>query len=187
MEESAGTWVYTEASYEEVVLADMNPAPYNPRYDLQPGDLAYERLKKSIIKSGLIQPIVWNRQTGNIISGHQRYKILVAMGAEKVICAVVEKTPEKEMAANLAMNKAAGRFENVLLKKMFEKLDRDTTDYEAMGFDEDEVDHLLTGLDELADFDGIFDPTLEPEPKPAMVRCPHCGQKFEERDNRVQQ
>ncbi len=177
-------FVFHEAKYMEVALADMKPAEYNPRIDLQPGDIAYERLKKSVIRYGLLQPIVWNQRTGNIVGGHQRYKILTEMGAEKVICAVVDKSLEDEMAANAAMNKASGRWENSLLKEMFESMDRAVIDYEAIGFQPEEIDHLFTEIDQLDD-DEIFDSDMEPDKKEPMVKCPHCGKKFVERDNRA--
>jgi hypothetical protein len=34
-------------------------------------------------------PIVWNEVTGNIVGGHQRYKVLVNEGATEVDCVVV--------------------------------------------------------------------------------------------------
>lgn len=175
---------FHEAEYKVVPLANMTPAEYNPRLDLKPGDIAYDRLKKSVIRYGLLQPIVWNSRTGNIVGGHQRFKILQEMGATEVMCAVVDKSLEDEMAANIAMNKARGRWENDLLRDMFESMDRATIDYDALGFDPEEVDHLFTQLDQLDDGD-IFDTDMEPEKKPPMVTCPHCGKKFEERENRA--
>ncbi|MDD2300189.1 MAG: hypothetical protein PHU69_11195 [Fermentimonas sp.] len=29
---------------------------------------------------GYVEPIVWNEETGNIVGGHQRYKILLEAG-----------------------------------------------------------------------------------------------------------
>lgn len=176
--------MFREAEYRLVPLIQMAPADYNPRYDLKPGDIAYERLKKSVLRFGLVQPIVWNEQTGHIVGGHQRFKILKDLGAESVMCAVVNKTLEDEIASNLAMNKAQGRWENDLLRAMFEQMDRDAIDYEAIGYDPDEVDHLFTQIDQLDD-DEIFDFDQEPEKKEPMIQCPHCGQKFVERDNRA--
>lgn len=176
--------MFREAEYRLVPLIQMAPADYNPRYDLKPGDIAYERLKKSVLRFGLVQPIVWNEQTGHIVGGHQRFKILKDLGAESVMCPVVNKTLEDEIASNLAMNKAQGRWENDLLRAMFEQMDRDAIDYEAIGYDPDEVDHLFTQIDQLDD-DEIFDFDQEPEKKEPMIQCPHCGQKFVERDNRA--
>ena len=39
---------------------------------------------------GYVEPIVWNKRTGNIVGGHQRYKILIDMGMQEVDCVVVD-------------------------------------------------------------------------------------------------
>lgn len=177
--------IFREAEYRVVKLSDMHPADYNPRFDLQPGDINYDNLKASIMQNGLIQPLVWNPVTGNIVGGNQRYKVLQELGVTQVVCAVIEyQTIEDEMAACIALNKAQGRWENALLIQLFDKLDKATLDYGAMGFDREEVEHLYSGLDDLEDGD-IFDWSQEPEKKPPMITCPHCGKKFEERENRV--
>lgn len=181
----SGQYKFREATYKTVKLKDMHPAPYNPRYDLRPGDIKYDNLKLSVIKNGLVQPIVWNPITGNVVGGNQRFKILQELGVQEVVCAVAEyETLEDEMAACIALNKAHGRWENALLLQLFQQLDENDTDYNAMGFDKEEVAHLYSGLDELEE-DEIFDWSLEPDKKPPMVKCPCCGKKFEERENRV--
>ena len=58
-------------------LSELNPAEYNPRKALKPGDPAYEKLKTSILSFGNVEPIVWNRSTGNVIGGHQRLRVLL--------------------------------------------------------------------------------------------------------------
>lgn len=172
-----------EAEYRIVDLKDLHPAPYNPRFDLQDGDINLENLRASIEKNGLVQPIVWNPVTGHVVGGHQRLKILQELGAKRVMCAVIPyDTIEDEMAACIALNKASGRWENALLVKLFQAIG--DADYAAMGFDREEVEHLYSGLEDL-DYDDIFDWTKEPEKKPPMVKCPHCGKKFEERENRA--
>lgn len=174
-----------EAEYREVKLADMHPAEYNPRYDLQPGDIEYDRLKKSITKNGLLQPIVWNEVTGNIVGGEQRWKVLSELGVESCTCAVVHMQDENdEKAANLALNRAHGSFEDDLLQSMFQSMDLSDLDTEEFGFDADEVEHVMLGFGSMED-DEIFDFSMEPDKKPAMIKCPCCGKKFEERENRV--
>ena len=60
------------------VSADrLNPAAYNPRRDLKPGDKDYEKLKRSIEEFGFVEPVVWNRRTGFVVGGHQRLKVLL--------------------------------------------------------------------------------------------------------------
>ncbi|WP_234405533.1 ParB N-terminal domain-containing protein [Paenibacillus sp. IHBB 10380] len=60
-----------------ITIDKINAATYNPRVDLQPGDPEYEKLKRSIEQFGYIDPIIWNERTGNMVGGHQRYKIMV--------------------------------------------------------------------------------------------------------------
>jgi len=174
-----------EAEYRVVKFSDMHPAYYNPRFDLKPGDIGYEQLRASVIELGMLQPIVWNEHTGNIVGGEQRFKVLSEMGATEAICAVVKiLSIEDEKAANLALNEAHGQWEDELLQDMVASMDTSNIDPMTMGFTKDELEHIATGLDTLHE-EGIFDMTLEPEKKPAMVKCPHCGKKFEEADNRV--
>ena len=58
----------------------LNPAAYNPRRDLQPGDPAYQKLARSMTRFGCVEPIIWNERTGNVVGGHQRLKVLIAAG-----------------------------------------------------------------------------------------------------------
>ena len=64
----------------KIPISQLNPATYNPRKDLKPGDPEYNKLKRSIQEFGYVEPIVWNKRTGNIVGGHQRYKVLTALG-----------------------------------------------------------------------------------------------------------
>ena len=68
----------------EIPIAKIKPAAYNPRKDLKPGDPEYDKLKRIIGKYDLVEPLVWNRQTGNLVGGHQRLKILKDRGDETV-------------------------------------------------------------------------------------------------------
>lgn len=71
-------------------MSDLHPADYNPRKDLAPGDKQYEKLARSIETFGYVEPIVWNRTTGNIVGGHQRLKVLVQKGYTEVQVVEVE-------------------------------------------------------------------------------------------------
>ena len=56
---------------QKIPFSKVNPAPYNPRIDLQPEDPEYKKLEKSIEEFGLVQLLVWNKRTGNLVGGHQ--------------------------------------------------------------------------------------------------------------------
>ncbi len=67
---------------ETLAVDGINLAVYNPRKDLQPGDADYEKLKKSILEFDMVEPLVWNKRTGNLVGGHQRLKILKELGIQ---------------------------------------------------------------------------------------------------------
>lgn len=77
-------------------IKEIKPAAYNPRRNLQPGDPEYKKLKRSIEEFNLVEPLVWNRRTGNLMGGHQRLKALKELGAKEVEVSVVDLPPEKE-------------------------------------------------------------------------------------------
>lgn len=86
----------------------LNPAAYNPRRDLKPGDKDYEKLKRSIAEFGFVEPVVWNERTGFVVGGHQRLKVLLDMGVTEIDCVVVDMEPEREKALNVALNRIQG-------------------------------------------------------------------------------
>lgn len=65
-----------------IPVSQMKPAKYNPRKDLKPGDAAYEKIKRSLTDFDYVDPIIWNEVTGNIVGGHQRYKVLTAVNGK---------------------------------------------------------------------------------------------------------
>jgi len=91
-------------------LADINPAPYNPRYMTEK---QREGLEHSIDIFGLVEPIVWNKTTNHIVGGHQRFFKLQKDGIVETDVVVVELDEKKEKALNIALNHRgiAGEFE----------------------------------------------------------------------------
>lgn len=84
---------------ETMKLSELNPAKYNPRKELKPGDPEFEKLKRSITQFGYVELIVVNRQTGNtVISGHQRLSVLKHLGETEAECVVVNIDTESEKA-----------------------------------------------------------------------------------------
>ena len=119
----------------KVPISLLNAAPYNPRKDLQPGDLEYQKIARSIEKYGCVEPIIWNEKTGNVIGGHQRLKVLAATGAVEVDVSVVQLSLEDEKALNLALNKISGQWDNEKLSAVLQDL--------SAGFDVEVTDKTL--------------------------------------------
>lgn len=79
---------------EIMKLADLKPADYNPRIELIPGMYEYEKLKQSILEFGFIDPPIFNKQTGNLVGGHQRVAVAKDLGlCEEIEVSVVEIYP----------------------------------------------------------------------------------------------
>ncbi len=125
-------------------LSELNPAPYNPRKDLQPGDEDYEKLKRSIMQFGYVELIVVNSATGNtVISGHQRLSVLLDMGVLEEDCIIVELDEGKEKALNIAMNKINGDWDKEKLALLIADLQGEDFDVSLTGFDPSEIDDLF--------------------------------------------
>ena len=80
---------------QKIEISKLNPAKYNPRVELKPGDAEYEKLKRSIKEFGYVELIVWNEKTGNVISGHQRLNVLKDLGDKRIECIVVNLDDKK--------------------------------------------------------------------------------------------
>src|SRR5436853_5679906 len=94
-------------------LAELRPAPYNPRRRLRPGSPAWRKLEASLREFGLVEPLVWNETSGHVVGGHARLRILREMGVTEVPVSVVRLGPEREKALNIVLNnrEAQGRFD----------------------------------------------------------------------------
>ncbi len=129
---------------ERIPVSQLSAAAYNPRKDLKPGDVEYEKLRRSIAEFGYVEPIVWNRRTGNVVGGHQRLKIITAGGAAEVDVSVVDLDEPREKALNIALNKISGEWDDSKLADLLAELQRDTTVDETLsGFDYAEIDKQL--------------------------------------------
>ena len=129
---------------QTIEISKLNPAKYNPRKDLKPGDPEYDKLKKSLTEFDLVEPLIWNKRTGNLVGGHQRLKILQERGDTEVEVSVVDLPGKKEKALNLALNKISGEWDFPKLKDLLEELDTGDFDIEITGFDDKEIEDLMT-------------------------------------------
>lgn len=143
-----------------ISVAELLPAPYNPRKPLKPGSPGYRRLERSLREFDLVQPLVWNTTTRHVVSGHQRLDILKAQGVTEVDVVVVELSLEKEMALNVALNNSlvGSEWDAIKLIDVVRELQQSTkVDVALTGFDADELRDLL-----LAPADDLFSETDGP-------------------------
>ena len=124
-------------------IQDLIPAAYNPRKDLQPGDPEYEKLKRSLDEFGYVEPVIWNKRTGNVVGGHQRLKVLQQEGISEIDCVVIDMDTEKEKALNIALNKISGDWDTDKLALLITDLQGSDFDVSLTGFDPAELGDLF--------------------------------------------
>ena len=140
-------------------LSELNPAEYNPRKALKPGDPAYEKLKASILSFGNVEPIVWNRSTGNVVGGHQRLRVLLDLGVTESEVSVVELSEVDERRLNIALNKITGEWDDEKLTSLLAELTAGGVDVYPTGFDEQELSSMFADLTKATAHDDGFDLT----------------------------
>jgi DNA modification methylase len=128
---------------ERIPIDKLKAAEHNPRKDLKPGDPEYEKLKRSIQTFGYVEPVLWNKRTGNIIGGHQRFKVLVELGQKEIDCVVVDMNLADEKALNIALNKISGDWDKDKLMLLIADLQGSDFDVSLTGFDSIELDALF--------------------------------------------
>lgn len=91
----------------EITRDRIHGAPYNPR---KISASAAKKLRESLRTFGMLQPVVWNQQTGNIVAGHQRVEAMDTLLRKEdypLTVAVVDLPIEDEVRANVVMNNTA--------------------------------------------------------------------------------
>lgn len=124
---------------ETIVLkrSQIIPADYNPR---KITDEARKALKKSIKENGIIGGMVWNKQTGNLVSGHQKLNIAdevnkyEAGNDYEIKVEVIDVDLKKEKELNIFFNSKAVQGE---------------MDYKKLAQIFPDIDATLAGLDDV--------------------------------------
>ncbi|MDA3973281.1 DNA methyltransferase [Enterococcus thailandicus] len=130
---------------EKMKLQDLKPADYNPRIELVPEMEEYQKLKKSILEFGFVDPPIFNKQTGNLVGGHQRVSVAKDLGLfDEIEVSVVDLPLEKEKSLNIALNKISGEWDEDKLVELLNSLDAD--DVLLSGFNQEEIDELMLDL-----------------------------------------
>lgn len=170
---------------EKKKISDLIPAPYNPRQSTAKQE---QHLKESLEKFGLVEPIIFNKQTGYIVGGHFRVRELKKLGIKEIECVIVDLNEEDEKELNIRLNANTGGW-----------------DWDTLANDWDVVDLQDWGLN-IPKFDPVdidFDPNVTPETnysdvtkeqiraeaeklasqmlrnhKEIDVMCPKCGNEF---------
>lgn len=111
---------------EKKKLSELKPAPYNPRQSTEKQET---QLKQSLEKFGVVEPIIYNKQTGYIVGGHFRVRELKKLGYKEIECVIVDLNEEDERELNIRLNANTGEWDWSLLA------DWDTEQLEEWGLE----------------------------------------------------
>jgi len=184
-------------------LVDLKPAEYNPRIIT---DEAFDGLGNSISRYGMLSHIVWNKRSGNIVGGHQRYKHLLETGETETDVVVVDLDDNEEVALNITLNNRCVRgdftkevieqlrvseaqlgsaFSQIGLLNLFEHL-------KGRGFDKKKKESKkTTGKSDGETHGGSSDSSEEDTSKKgdgkpqAVIICPKCKSQWKLADNEI--
>lgn len=124
---------FQKFTIQRVQRAELKNAIYNPRVI---DDKAKAKLKKLVKKNGLVETLVWNKRTGNLVGGHQRISILDALEGTQdyaLDVAAIDVDLKQEKELNIALNNpnTQGTWDYELLKSdAFKGIDWDATGFE---------------------------------------------------------
>jgi len=98
-------------------ISELTPAPYNPRESTEKQE---SQLKQSLKKFGVVEPIIYNKQTGYIVGGHFRVRELQKLGYTEIECVIVDLSEEDEKELNIRLNANTGQWDWDELANNFE-------------------------------------------------------------------
>ncbi len=113
-------------------LTDLRPADYNPRIITEE---EFNGLKESLTTFGQQENLIVNKDM-TLISGHQRYEAMKALGWVEAVCNLVDLDKHQEKKLNVLMNSQAisGKYDDLMLSEILEELKLDD-DYESLRLD----------------------------------------------------
>lgn len=128
---------------ESIKISKLKAAPYNPRTSTAKQE---DNLKASLEKFGVVEPVVYNKQTGNIVGGHFRVRELKKMGVKEVPCVVVDLSIDDEKELNIRLNANTGEWDWEMLANEWdsEQLDEwglDVPDFTVKELEAEEDDY----------------------------------------------
>jgi hypothetical protein len=135
---------------ETIHRDQIKAAEYNPRTI---SDANKGRLKKGLKKHGLVQPLVWNKRTGNLVAGHQRLEQIDTLEKStdyEISVSVVDVSEAEEKILNVMLNNDSmmGEWDIDKLKEI--GIDGDI-DFSDMGFSDADISILFGDDDAFAD------------------------------------
>jgi DNA modification methylase len=120
---------------EKKKLSELTPAPYNPRQSTAKQE---KHLKASLEKFGVVEPIIFNKQTGYIVGGHFRVRELKKLGYKEIECVIVDLSEEDEKELNIRLNANTGEWDWDMLANEWDAVELEEWGLEVPNFEAEE-------------------------------------------------
>lgn len=138
---------------EIISRAQIKQALYNPRF-ISEG--AKKRLRKVLRRHGLVETLVWNRRTGNLVGGHQRLEALDYLEKSEdydLHVAVIDVDDREEKILNVQLNNPSvqGDWDP---EKLGELLESEGLEFAELGFTESDMAFIFEGDERFAQIVG---------------------------------
>lgn len=136
---------------ETVEVSKLIPHPKNPRINLKKGMDVYDKLYRSLKDFDYIDPIIWNKRTGYVVSGHQRLQVMKDIAKEngtelkEVQVSVIDVDEGKQDALMIAVNRIGSKWDMEKLSVLMKELE--DSDFET-GFDDFDIDRMINEDDD---------------------------------------
>lgn len=129
--------------YGTITRDKIKTADYNPRII---DDDNLKKLTKGIREHGLVTPLVWNKRTGVLVSGHQRLAAADKIYRKKdyeVPVAIIDVDEKEEKTLNVQLNNPSmqGSWDLGALAD----LNADGINWDDMGFNKADIDFMFDG------------------------------------------
>ena len=152
---------------QELNIEKIKPYENNPRKNLN-----YDKVAKSIKEYGFQQPIVVDKDM-SIIVGHTRYEAAKRLDLKTVPVVIAELDPLKAKAYRIADNRLNedSKWDFSVLNKEFTDLMDNHFDLDNLGFDNKELENLITFEPEFKTDDDVPEiENIDQDIMPSQVR-----------------
>lgn len=150
---------YQKCNTQIIDRAGIKNAPYNPR---KMPKAAMKKLRENLNRVGLLTPITVNKNTMNIVSGHQRLACVDALEKSQnysLEVSFVDLTDKEEMEQNIFFNNqfVQGDWDLELLEQVLKQCEM----VENTGFDKTDLDMMLKETESIFDVKNAYGETQE--------------------------
>ena len=168
---------------KKILRSQIEKAKYNPRKISKDNT---KKLKESLETFGLVEPLIWNKRTGNLVSGHQRLTLLDKDAKKKdyeitVSEIDVDEITEKKLNVMINNQTLMGEFDADLI---FDIVAEGELSFSDLGFDDQQAE-IIFGENER--FDEIFSVEENEEYQDVRDNIAHIAELKKRRKEQVRQ